>query len=301
MTLVQQIEHDLKRRIAVGEPIPDPLTLSAISEEYRVSVMPARGAVDRLIDDGFLLKKTNGRLSVSPKAPKRAAKKLAAPTDIDKGCFAKIRSEVIWRSLRGESQHLRIATVAERYSVGRTKAQSYLNRLGREGLLKHHQRRGWRIRPFRSDDLDAFLDSRVALELMAFDLARDRFDLDRIDALYQANRPKSRNRKAHLDDSLHSYWIGLAANRYVTDFFERSGRFFDTLYHSAEISEQLTSRLVRQHRAILGAIRDQEWDTAKTALIKDLRSLKPILEESASQMAGADSPEQLQASLTNFQ
>jgi DNA-binding GntR family transcriptional regulator len=301
MTLTQYIEHDLKQRIISGQPLPDPLTLSAISQEYRVSVMPARGAVERLVDDGFVIKNSNGRLSVSPRVPAAASKKVTVPTNTPGDCLSRVRREVIWRSLRGESDYIRIASLAERYSVGRTKAQSYLHRLSNEGLLEHHQRRGWQIRPFRSDDLDAFLDTRVALELMAFDLARDQFDLAYIDTLYKANRPKGRNQDAQLDDRLHRYWIKLANNRYVAEFFDRSGRFFDTLYHSAQIGEPLTSRLVRQHRAILGAIRNGDWDAARTALTKDIRSLKPILEDSVRRMARADNPEQIQTASINPQ
>lgn len=296
MTLVERIEHDMKQRIIAGETLPAPLTLNAISEEYRVSSMPARGAVERLIDDGFVVRKSNGRLSVSPKLPAGASKKAnrQSATINEPDCFTRLRSEVIWRSLRGEPEFIRIASVADRYSVGRTRAQSCLNRLSKEGLLVHHQRRGWQIRPFRSDDLDAFLDSRVALELMAFDQARDRFDQAEIEKLYEANRPARKDQAAQLDDRLHRYWIDLADNRYVAEFFDRSGRFFDTLYHSAQLDEALTGRLVRQHRAILGAIQQTDWKTARTALTQDLRSLKPILEESARRMAQADNPGQIQ-------
>ena len=269
MPLNQYIEQDLRRRILTGKSVPEPLTLSAISHDYGVSSMPVRGAVNRLIEDGILIKDPTGRLSINPETPPAAGdSEVRNQENLEPDSFPGIRNEVIWRSLRGESRYLRVSELAERYDIGRTKAQNLLQRLAVEGLVEHHPRRGWRIRPFHAADLESFIEARVALELTSFDLAREKFDRSHIDLLYSKNSPEGDCER--LDDSLHRYWIDLAQNRYITDFIERSGRFYDTLYHSANIDDQLTGQLASQHREILGAIRRGHWNVAKTAISEDL-------------------------------
>lgn len=289
MTLSRHIRLDLHERIRADHAIPEPFTLASIASAYGVSLMPVRSALEQLIDDGVIIKHDNGRLSVSPDA--RDTQADFDPPEPPGDGFAPIRSEIIWRSLRGESEFIRLAEIADRYPVGRTKAQSILQKLSREGLIEHHARRGWRIRPFSSNDLDAYLDARIAIELTAFDLAHDRFDEAHIKSLLDHNRAAGKNRPAQLDDSLHGYWMQLADNRYLCDFHERTGRFYGTLYRNAVIGEPLVSRLARQHRAILNAILDRDRDAARGALERDIRSLKPILDEAAAKLAKAKSPD----------
>ena len=290
MLITDYIEQDLKQLILTKGSIPEPLTLGGISSRYEVSVMPVRGAVERLIADGFLLKDPKGRLSVNSEKSLNGAEPEAAHSGLPPGRFPEIRKEVIWRSLRGESHFLRVTELAERYGVGRTKAQNLLQRLAVEGLLEHHARRGWKIRPFQTSDLESFIEARVVLELSAFDRARKKFEPEQIDCLYRANSPAEKGAAERLDDSLHSYWIDLAENHYIADFIKRVGRFYDTLYHSADIDKSLTAQLAKQHRTILRAIQESDWKNAKSAISEDLWSLQPILKSSAKQMAAADHP-----------
>jgi len=290
MLITDYIEQDIRQQIIENGAISGPLTLDGISHRYGVSVMPVRGAVERLIAEGFLIKDPRGRLSVNSKKTLNNANAELEPsfTGLPADYFPEIRKEVICRSLRGESGFFRVSELAERYDVGRTKAQNLLQRLAIEGLVEHHARRGWKIRPFQSTDLESFIEARVVLELTAFDRARERLDPDHIDFLYKANSPSKDSAGERLDDSLHQYWIDLAENHYIADFVDRSGRFYDTLYHNATIDETLTAQLAKQHRTILRSIQRADWDEAKSAIAEDLWSLHPILKNSAKQMAAAD-------------
>ena len=172
----------------------------------------------------------------------------------------------------------------EQYGIGRTHAQGILNRLAAEGVLKHTERRGLKIRPVTVEDMDAYLEVRVVLECLALNSVRDKLDKGKLESLLKANSPGQASDAPTIDNSLHRYWVGLSANRYTLDFFDRHGRFYETLYQDAPISDLRVGELAAQHCIILKALLNRRWKEACEVLEEDIRSLKPILLKGMEQM-----------------
>src|SRR5262249_25943813 len=121
MRITTYIENDLRARIRADASLPDKLTLTGLSDFYRVSLMPVRTAVAHLIDEGYFSKQANGRFAVNKEklgAEPDGGSQVGAvpPTDWHKV----LRDEVIRRSLRGQSVPLRLEATAERYGISRT-------------------------------------------------------------------------------------------------------------------------------------------------------------------------------------
>ena len=88
-----------------------------------------------------------------------------------------------------------------------------LHRLAGEGMLDHIPRRGWRLRRFRQDDLQAFLDVREVLELKALELAGPKLDANELQRMLNANTlPRCSADPPRIDESLHDYLVKTAGN-----------------------------------------------------------------------------------------
>ena len=276
MTIANYIHDDLRGRIQARADLPPKLTLAGLSEYYNVSMMPVRQAVQELVDGGFLQREENGRLTVNARKQgkgKATFAQQAPPTDWQQV----IAAEVVRLSLRGQTVPLGIAETAERHGIGRTTVHGIFHRLAGLGVLEHIPRCGWQVRPYRPEDLDAYLVIREMLERKALELAAPHLVAADLQDLLKRNRPAGGGEPAQLDNSLHRYWIDRAGNRYIQDFFERHGAYYTILYAHAVRGPALVATLAAQHRAILEHLLGGRLPQAQAALAVDIQSLRSIL------------------------
>ena len=145
-------------------------------------------------------------------------------------------------------------------------------------MLDHVPRRGWRLRPFRQDDLQAFIEVREVLELKALDLARTKLVVADLQRMLDANHPPKSSRDApRIDESLHAYFVAKAGNSYIRDFFERQGRYYRLLFEWEDHEPPVALETIRQHREILTALLQKNWSGARKALSHHILENHPIL------------------------
>ena len=266
MRMAAYIEEDLKARIHAGAGLPAKLTLETLSRHYGVSFTPVRAAVRKLIRGRFLRKHANGRLEVSPDPPRRArgSRGIEAPADRER----MLATDALRRSLKGEAVYLREEAAAAKYGIGRTVVRQVFGRLVGTGLLEHVPRKGWRVRPLRGEELDAYLEVRETLELKALDLARPRLVRADLERMLAAN-------ETGLDNDLHRYLLEKSQNRYLRDFFDRHGAYFTTLFDT--LSTGAVREMAEQHRRILQALLRRDWAGAREALARHIRAQRPVV------------------------
>jgi DNA-binding GntR family transcriptional regulator len=297
MTLAEHVFEDLSLRIESGEPLPCKLTFSALAKHYNVSLTPVRTAVKRLVDEGFLKSLDNGRLQVSDSPPKRKRAKRVLPLEPPKDNEAIIRSDLIRMSLMGDTRYIREEAAAARYGIGRTVLRPIFSRLAGQGLMEHVPRRGWRVRPFDTSDLNDFIEVREALELRALDEARPKLQKEVLEQFLAGNQPGGDMQIGALNNNMHSYWIKLSGNRYIIDFFERQTLYYRTLFDYAAPEAHVVGEMAAQHREILQALIDGHWSEAKKALVRHIRDQKPIVQQLMEQIqSGAKKQRSDQAS-----
>ncbi len=271
MTISEQIKNDLRAYVITGESPPYPLTLSGIADHFEVSAMPVRSAVDSLVEDAFLIRGANGRLRVNSKRKSRSGGKSAAemrtplPVTPDK----RVMDYVIDLSLRGRDESLREEATAEQFGIGRMVLRRILNRIAGEGFIEHLPRRGWRVCPFREKEMLDYIDIRENLELRALDHASEKMDPEFLRVILQSNTPDE-EQNPRLDNRLHRYWIDLADNRYLRNFFDQNAIYFDTLFARAVLDAETVAKRAGEHRVILQALLDSDLSKAKTALSKHI-------------------------------
>ena len=142
-TISDYIERDLAVRIGASSGSAIPLTLHALSNHYGVSPTPVRAALRRLLAEGFLVRRRNGRIDVNPRSG------ILVPltrTDLrETSCLpsgrttleAALTTEIIRKSLSGEANYLREEATAAWFGVGRTAIRQAFSRLAGRGLIVH--------------------------------------------------------------------------------------------------------------------------------------------------------------------
>lgn len=285
MTITEQIAEDLRAHIVAGEPPPYPLTLTGIAKNFDVSLMPVRGAVDLLVEERFLIREDSGGFSINARRRSRdpsvslQSVRRPAPVVPEK----RLAEHVINLSFRGVDECLREEVTAEQFKIGRTVLRRILNRLSGEGIIEHLPRRGWRVRPYSEKDMLDYIDFRETLELHALDLSQGKLDSGFLRALMEANTPDPGG-KPRLDNRLHRHWIERAGNRYLREFFDQHGIYYETLFTRAVLDDDTVARRAGEHRRILKALLENDLPKAKGALsrhIKDQRKhVARLFEES---------------------
>jgi DNA-binding GntR family transcriptional regulator len=274
MSIATLIKQDLIANIRAGKFNPELLTLDAISKRYQVSTRPVRTAVQELIEEKYLEKGENGRLAIPSKSVGGDASLPEKPIDWSEV----IASDLVQLSLEGAPVLLREETTAEKYGITRFTVRQVFQRLAGRGILKHLPRRGWELRPFRLEDLDAYLRVRVGLELIALELAWPRLVDEELQAILDRNLlPAKPNGRPICDNSLHAYLITKSGNPFIADFFDRNGRYYDALFNWESLDRKAQIQAVQQHREILEALLRRDRAAAERALENHIRNNHPVL------------------------
>lgn len=285
--MASYIRDDLTARLCSGaEDLSSQLTLDSLAEYYNVSFTPVRAAVSELIENGLLEKGANRRLTVCTAAVRQQPVdgSVTSPPSPPSDPFLRISRDLVELSLKGEPVYLREEATAEKYDVSRSAIRNILHRLAGEGMLDHIPRRGWRLRPFRHDDLTAFIEVREVLERKALELAFPKLQNDKLQTMLDANTiAESTEAAPAIDETLHEYIIARAGNVYIKDFFERQGRYYRLLFDWEDHDYQTAVETVRQHRDILEALLNRDINTAQDRLSHHILHNHPLLDRLASQ------------------
>ena len=282
MSLVTRIKNEIGSRLEKSEDLQIPLTVQGLSEHYGVSYTPVREAIGELIEVGLIRKKSNGRLEAIPPNKRLKKSNFLAKQESEKKPVENITKELVEISLGGEECFVREEATASKHGLTRSTLRQILQRLAGEGLLEHVPRRGWRVKPFRQEDMDAFIEVREVMELKALDLAKTKLGSPesqrKLRQIKENNQlAKGKKGQAKIDNTLHAYLIDLAANPYINDFFNRHGRYFTILFNWEGENEKAASEAVTQHHEIIDALLAQNWSLAKKRLSHHLHSNHPVL------------------------
>lgn len=290
-TITDFIKQDLRARLGRDAGLPARLTLHALAAHYQVSTTPVRLALRDLIDEQILSKEENGQLRVNVDTRATSADEAIVPpvrafhaTDVEKGLV----QEILRTSLSGREEYLREEATAERFGIGRTLLRQVLGRLAGKGLIQHLPNRGWLVHRYDEAEMNAYLQVRESLELKALDLARVNLVPADLKRMLAGNRPAADTQAERLDNDLHRYLVDKAGNRFIRDFFERNGVFYEALFAFAAPEANVVRVMARQHRAILRALLAQDWRTARKALAQHIRAQRPIVKRLLGRTRGED-------------
>jgi len=282
MQLTNYIKDDMRRRIVSGEKPPFDLTLLGIASHYRVSLTPVRAAVSELLEEKILRKLPNGRLEIDMenafRQPPPAAIAPATPPPSTCDWDRLLLGEIMHLSLKSQPEYLREEPLAKKYDVGRSIIRQTLGRLAGAGIIEHVPRCGWLVHPIREDDLTAYLQVRETLELKALQLAQPNLEQVELARLLEGNSSQGTDDQPRLDNGLHQYVIEKSGNRYIMQFFRQyTASYYTAVFDYAAPEAHVVADMANQHRQILYALMERQWDTARQNLAEHIWAQKPNL------------------------
>ena len=278
-TITDTITDDLRTILRDGRPFPTALSLPSLARHYDVSITPVRRAVGVLLNEGLLRKSPSGRLEPSSQLPIRqdAAPSHPQEESAPSSLSERLTEEILWRSLRNDTEYLREEAVAQQMGVGRTVLRQAFNRLAGQGLLEHIPRCGWRVRIFDESDMVSYLEARESLERTALTLARPHLQTADLEVMLAGNSPDAPEDSPSLNNDIHAYLIEKSGNSYIQDFFARHGRYWAALFDFAAPETHVLREVATQHRAILTALLQQDWAAAEQALSHHIHAQRSIV------------------------
>jgi DNA-binding GntR family transcriptional regulator len=255
-----------------------------------VSFSPVRTAISQLVSQGWIIKTDNRRLMFNKDRIGCGEVKHESRPPTVSDYVEIIMNDLIVASLRGKAIYIREEETAAKYGLGRTVVRRIFSELAGKKLLKHFPYRGWELRPFTEEDLDAFSEMRELVEARALSLTHERLDRDVLRKILDGNQVSSDDTQVTVDDSLHAYVIEKSNNRYFQDFFEIHIPYF-RIFFCLENSREIRVGVARQHRAILEPLLAGKWRDARRALLRHLRYSHPVLRDVIATLHSSDTGE----------
>lgn len=275
--LTKKIESDITSHLSVGNT-PCKLTVAALASHYDVSQTPVRTVISKLIEDGKLIKLSNGRLQASSTFDFNSNSFIPTAPGLTDDPYQAILREIVQKSLLAEETFLREERTATQHQLSRSAVREICHLIAGQGLLEHIPRRGWKIRHFTHADLQSYQDTREVLELKALDLAWERLVDTDLQEMRVGNIPAKNSQDFPvIDNRIHNYIIEKANNFYILDFFNRHAPFFEILFEWEGENREAAAEAVQQHHEILTAIINRDRKKATKALSHHIQFNHPVL------------------------
>jgi DNA-binding FadR family transcriptional regulator len=117
------------------------------------------------------------------------------------------------------------------------------------------------------------LQVREILELKALELAAEKLEIKMLEKFLAYNAPAEKK----VDNSLHNYIIEKSANRYIKDFFNHYGKYYEILFACEDMDSSSVATAAAQHRKILTALINRNYRHAKAALSEHIHTNHDVL------------------------
>jgi DNA-binding GntR family transcriptional regulator len=191
---------------------------------------------------------------------------------------------------------LGIKSLTDHYDTGATPVREALNRLSAEGLVQHHNQRGFEATPVSDAGLNELAQTRIWMETLALRKSIEnttaQWEESLVLALHRLTKtPRSLSSESFSDNpdweqrhrELHMAIIGNCGSRWLVGFCEQ---LYDQSYRYRQLAVSVSYKSRdegSEHRSIVDAILASNIEAACTALTSHFnRTTQIILDSNAS-------------------
>ena len=205
--------------------------------------------------------------------------------DLSEKAYEILRNQIL-TALLAPGSPLVVAGLAYQLGVSRTPVKNALNRLVAEGLVENLPRKGYFVASLDAEDIADLLQARLMLELAAVRKGLRSFDRTRLDdmrrvvdemnALVDASGQHGNYpRFAELDSQFHLLIIDMAENRHLSDAYRQMSvhLHIHRVGRAANVTNSRTLPTLREHRAILSALKARNLPSVERAISEHVRKV----------------------------
>ena len=185
---------------------------------------------------------------------------VAEPTSLAEKAYYAIRAMIVSLELRPGAV-INERELVQRLGIGRTPVREALRRLAQEQLVEVYPRRGMFVTTVEIRDLASLCEVRIVLEPRAATLAAERAtdaereELEALVAEIDASEHLDHPALMALDERIHRSIYGCTHNAFLAETLEEYYVLALRIWHLALDQASELESAVREHRALLEAIR----------------------------------------------
>ncbi len=199
---------------------------------------------------------------------------LQTETDMDQtSVYESIRRDIISGHL-GPNARLKIAELALRYETSTNPIREALQQLRGEGFVVIEANRGARVRPIDEDFVRDIIEIQVLLEpaltrwFVGIATEKDITELEEVQAEIEAVNFTDPVRHGQLDGRFHQIIYDRHYNRHAADLWWRHREVLRALSDIYPASLSRRAAVLREHRELIDALRDQDADRAAAVIAR---------------------------------
>jgi DNA-binding GntR family transcriptional regulator len=173
---------------------------------------------------------------------------------------------------------LKEIALSEEFGISRTPVRDALRQLANDGLIKIVPAQGARVVGFSADDVEDVYDIRMALELLALDLAGKALRLQPLaelrDRLQKATSVKNIDAQIDIDALLHRHLVASTNRRYLLHVYDDMGRLMERFRYLGFRDDTVLKRATSEHTDLIEALLVRDIDRARYVLEAHIRNSK---------------------------
>ncbi len=193
--------------------------------------------------------------------------------------YDRLRDDILCGRLRpGEA--LSETKLAEQHGISRTPVREVIQRLAKENLLAIVPQVGTFVAPIKLSSVTSSQFIREALECRAVRFATERATRPQVEALrQQISRQEQAIEKGdsvaffQLDEQMHALILDIAGHPHAWNLIASVKAQLDRVRYLSLEDERWLKMIYRQHREIVGAVRDKDPAGAEQAMQDHLRTV----------------------------
>jgi DNA-binding GntR family transcriptional regulator len=194
--------------------------------------------------------------------------------DLDQASvYERIRKDIISGQL-GANARLKVAELALRYETSTNPVREALQQLRGEGFVVIEANRGARVRPIDEEFVRDIVEIQVLLEpaltrwFVGIATEQDIAQLEAVQAEIEALNFADPVIHAHLDTRFHQIIYDRHYNRHAAELWWRHREVLRAISGSFLASLSRRAAVLREHRELIDAVRDQDADRAAAIIAR---------------------------------
>ncbi|MDY8111030.1 GntR family transcriptional regulator [Fulvimarina sp. 2208YS6-2-32] len=216
-----------------------------------------------------------------------------------------IREDIITGHLR-PNERLKVSDLARRHGVSTSPVREALQMLRGEGFVVMNMNRGARVRPIDEAfirniyEVETVIEPYLLRNFMQLVTEEQIVELERIQSEIERNDFADSKRHRDLDFEFHLVTYGRHYNTHALELWQKHRDILGAIGDRYPIALGRRKTVLREHRELLAAIRDQDIDTACTVIARHAEgSGKHTIEQMRTHSdAQAGSPPRIRAATT---